>query len=129
MYVWKDVYPNLSVDIRFTRHLSLIRIDLCSKLALITKDNPFEPMIVLRPQSAFYKTFKDEVELTAQQARKLLEGLPGVRREGLDSSRAIELLRRLGVGVELSSGDGEAIVAMAFASDPPYGRPKLGPAL
>ncbi len=126
MCLWRGMYPKLTVDIRFTKQISLIRIDLCDRLALFTRDNLVGPMIIFRPHSPFYKTFKDEVGLTAQFARRLVDGLPGITKDAVKPSGVSRLFTKLGVGLDVTSKDAGQILAMALSDDPPYGRPQLG---
>lgn len=129
MYAWKGAYPALDVDIRLTSHFSLIRVDLCPSFALITKDNPNEPMIALRSGSAFYKSFKDEVDLSASQSRTIAAGVSGIDSLQVDSNGIIALLQSLGVGVQPDPEAAARILDLVRDDTPPYSRPRVGKGL
>jgi len=129
LYMWKGRYPNLDVEIRFLDYLVLQRIDLSPKMALVTRDNPVEPMLVCTPGSALYQTYKDEIDISRKQSRALNSGVAGIPPTELSEERVLRLLSDLDVGVQTDVARVSGLLNIVKEETPPYGRPALGPGL
>lgn len=67
-YVWKEHEPALEISVALHHTVSLFRIDLSSRLAIITKEDPKEPALRYDAGTFFYTSYREELRMTRAQA-------------------------------------------------------------
>jgi hypothetical protein len=121
-YTWRAEEPLLNVEVGLHKTFSLLRIDLSSHLAVITKEDPLEPALKCDVGSFFYDSFLEDLRLTLQQARLLPKGPIGTPRAELTAADVQRLLGELGLQFPevLVAQDLEDIIAKVKDARNPY---------
>jgi len=121
-YTWRAEEPLLDVEVGLHKTFSLLRIDLSSHSAVITKEDPQEPALKCDVGSFFYDSFLEDLRLTLQQARRLSKGAIGTSRAQLTAADVQRLLDELGLKFPeaLVAQDLENIIARVKDAKNPY---------
>lgn len=120
-YAWKAKMPRLDVKVALMSTLSLFRVDLSSRVALITKEAKQEPAIKFDEGTIFYTTFRDDLALSFQQAKSLPDSVQCVPLEELTVACAKQLILDLGFGtLNLDAAAVQKIISIAQAKKNPY---------
>jgi hypothetical protein len=121
-YTWRAEEPLLDVEVGLHKTFSLLRIDLSSHSAVITKEDPLEPALKCDVGSFFYDSFLEDLRLTLQQARRLPKGAIGTSRAQLTAADVQRLLDELGLQFPqaLVAQDFENIIAKVKDAQNPY---------
>jgi len=120
-YAWKAQEPSLDIVVALIDTVSLFRIDLSSRLALITKEEPQEPALRCDEGTFFYKSFREDLLSSLQQARVLPKDINGIPLEQLSIEGVKDLLNKLGLeNQNLSDQAISEIITLAKKAENPY---------
>lgn len=121
-YAWKTQEPLLDITIALIEKVSLFRVDLSSRLALVTKEDPREPALRFDEGTIFYNSYKEDLRLSLKQARELPRDVAGPRLTELNEENVRELLQNIGlVTPVLEAQDIQSIIDIAQKAENPYG--------
>jgi len=96
IYAVKAKEPSLDITIGLLSALGVFRIDLSSRVALVTTEGQKDPALRCDEGTLFYKSFREDLNLSLQQARILPNNVKGVLVEELDATVLKTLLGDLG---------------------------------
>jgi hypothetical protein len=118
---WTVEEPMLDVKFALSSTFSIFRIDLSSKVVVITTEDVRNPAIVYHADSFQYGTYREQIRLATAQARVL----PPARQAQLFRDLAVENVRDLldGLGVrhrDLQDRDIQEVIRTARAPENPY---------
>jgi hypothetical protein len=118
-YVWAREEPLLEITVALKQTLSLFRLDMGTTMLVMTKEDPHEPALRCDSGTFFYRAFKDDFELTLEQARRLPPHR-GLARDDIEESSAIDFLSELGFDRTLLEPVIADVVALARNPKNPY---------
>ncbi len=119
-YAWKARVPSLDIKIALIDTLSLFRVDLSSRLALVTKEAKQEPALRFNEGTAFYAAYREDLRFTFEQATPLPK-VGFVPLEQVDKDNTKQLLGTLGFeALDLSEAEIQDILSTAKAAKNPY---------
>jgi hypothetical protein len=120
-YAWKAEIPRLDFKIALFDNLSLFRIDLSSRLALITKEAKQEPALKCDEESIFYTSFRQDLVLGFEQAKALPDNVACVPLRDLTLEHVRRFINDVGFG-NLNMDDSvlREITAIAKTAKNPY---------
>ena len=96
-YAWREKEPGLDITVGLIDSVSLFRVDLSSSLALITKEDPQEPALRCDSGTFFYRSYREDLLMSLQQARTLSAAVRTTLPEQLTTDAVKTLLVALGV--------------------------------
>lgn len=119
LYKWKD--PLLDVSICLKNNFSTLRIDLGSKSAIITKEDPKEPALICREESFLYRSYKSELQQTFKHFKQVNFDFQGsFKIAKLTGDEVSEILLNLGMKNGLTTSDSDAIAIIIKENHNPY---------
>jgi hypothetical protein len=120
-YAWKTQEPALNIKVALVNIVSLFRIDFSSNLVLITREDERQPALMCETSSLFYKSYREDLFVSFQQARVLPDNIKGIPLQSLDIRSVRDLIFDLDLsGQELSDSDINSIINMAKKAKSPY---------
>jgi hypothetical protein len=120
-FAWKAKHPALEVAVSLIQTVSLFRVDVSDRLALITKEDRREPALRCDSGTFFYDSYKEDLLLSAQQARPLPRHVRGQTLEAVNVEGVRALLTELGLaGQDLGEDSVREILRLAQAGENPY---------
>lgn len=96
-YAFKATEPSLEIEVGLLNTLSVYRVDLSSKLALITTEGIKDSAIKCDENSFYYQTYREDLLLSFQQSTALPTNVKGIPLEKLNVSLTKVLLNELGI--------------------------------
>lgn len=121
-YSWSAQEPFLEITIGLKQEWSLLRIDMSSRLALVTAEDAQYPALKCRADGFYYNVLREDFRLGLAQARQLPREVAGVPLEKLTPDTARAILGSLGLRIDrVSPVDVEEIVSIAKSPENPYG--------
>ena len=91
-YAWKAQEPSLNVTVALVDVMSLFRIDFSSRLAVITREDERQPALMCEANTLFYKSYREDLFISLQQARVLPNNVIGVPLQHLDLNNTKKLI-------------------------------------
>ncbi len=120
-YARKAQEPLLDITVALIDRVSLFRVDLSTRLAIITKEDPQEPALRFDQGTLFYDSYKEDLRLSLQQARALPNGVVGAPLAQLQQGNVADLLQRLGIrSPTITDEDIREIIGLVNKSENPY---------
>jgi hypothetical protein len=115
--VLKREQPFLDICVGLSSRVSPFRLDMTDSLVLITNEDQSAPCLRFDSGSVYYRLFRNELDVSFEQARKLtLDLTSGVLRSQLAPAVAREQLSRVGALVDnVSDAELEEIIKIACA--------------
>ncbi|WOD37773.1 hypothetical protein [Nodosilinea sp. E11] len=120
-YAWKAQEPALNITVALVDTVSLFRIDFSSRLVVITREDERQPALMCRSDSLFYKSYREDLFVSFQQAKILSNNILGVPFTLLDVESTRKILDDVGLGCrELSDSDIFEIISLSRRAENPY---------
>jgi hypothetical protein len=121
--IHRSLYPLLDIAIGLKNNFSTLRIDLSSKVAIITKEDKQEPALVCREGSFLYRTYKEEILQTFKEYRQLnlLANFPFTP-VNLTKENVAAILGELDIHAGLTDKDFEKIAVIVRENKNPYAK-------
>jgi hypothetical protein len=121
-YCWNEEEPLLEVTVALKNYCSLVRVDLGSRLALITTEDAKDPAIKCMAGSFYYNVFREDLRASLGQARELDRTANGVNFADLNPQSTRILLEGIGLRTDdLDDSDLAYISKTAQKPEDPYG--------
>jgi hypothetical protein len=121
-YSWSAQESFLEVTIGLKNEWSLLRVDMSSRLAIVTAEDAQYPALKCRADGFYYNVLREDFRLGLAQSRQLSKNVAGVPLERLTVDTARTILSQLGLRLDgLSSTDIEDAVRIAKKPENPYG--------
>ena len=98
-YAWSAREPLLDFTIAVHRNVSVYRIDLSSRLAIITKEDPREPALRCDAGTFFHGSYREDLKMARQQGTELDRRV----RHGTLEEATVESVRTLMKDISLST--------------------------
>ena len=120
-YAWQAQEPALDINVALIDTVSLFRIDLSSRLALITKEDPRELALKYNKGSLFYKSYLEDLRMHFRQACQIPKSVQGVPLKNLNIDNVKSLMSVLGLDNQnLSDTQISEIISLAQKAENPY---------
>lgn len=120
-YAWKAQEPALNIKVALVNVVSLFRIDFSSNLVLITREDERQPALMCETSSLFYKSYREDLVVSFQQARVLSDSVKGTYLQNLNTRSVRDLIFALGLDdQELSDADINNIINIVKKAESPY---------
>ena len=94
---WRESEPALDFTIALISTISLFRIDLSSRLGIVTKEDPKEPALRFNEGGFFYQSYREDLFMTLQQSQILPRDVIGIRLPALNHDSLKKMLVALGI--------------------------------
>jgi hypothetical protein len=121
VYSWKEQVPLLDISIALITSISLFRIDLSSKMVVITKEDKQEPGLKCDNDTFFYNSYLEELRLSFKQAKLLPSHVKGTIVSDLDTANIKDLLDKLGIlDKNLTDSKIDMIINLLKKGENPY---------
>ncbi|WP_461611940.1 hypothetical protein [Cytobacillus kochii] len=121
-YTWNKEQPLLGVTIGLINHYSMFRIDLSTKLVVITKEDPREPALMCKSDTFFFKSYHEDLRLSLSQSQILNEKIDGIPLSKINGERVKEFLTLLGFDISsFDNNDFNEISEKVREGENPYG--------
>lgn len=121
LFSWKQEQPLLNIQLALTDKVSLFRIDLYSKFALITQADPRAPGLKYEMGSLFYNSYREEARIRFHQSRKISDSINGVSFNELNHDKVKKLLSSLEFNIsDISNSEIDEIIDKARNPKSPY---------
>ncbi len=119
--IHKCNYPLLDLSICLKNNFSTLRIDLSSKMAILTKEDPKEPALVCREGSFLYRTYKEEILQTFKEYKPVNTSInfPYLLAT-LTKENVQEIVQQLNLGSSLIDHDYQRITEIIKSNEKPY---------
>jgi hypothetical protein len=119
-YSWRAEEPRLDLEIGLSDKVSIFRVDLSSKAAIVTTPGVRKPALKFDSGSSFYNLFREDIISLHEQAR-ILPKLPGIPFQQLNLNNTKKILQGLGLDLsDLIDEDIDNIANMARKAENPY---------
>lgn len=119
--LYKNEFPLLELTICLKNNFSTLRIDISSKVAIITKEDPSEPALVCREGSFLYRTYKEELLQTFKEYKIVDTNVSFPYKASIITGKqAKEVAEKLRIGIDLDDDDFEDIATIIRTQDNPY---------
>jgi len=119
-YSWRAEEPRLDLEIGLSDKVSIFRVDLSSKAAVVTTPGVRKPALKFDSDSPFYNLFREDVISLHEQSR-ILPALRGIPFKQLNLSNTKKILQDLGVDLsDLVDADINKVADMARTAENPY---------
>jgi hypothetical protein len=121
--IHKSHYPLLDIAIGLKNNFSTMRIDMSSKVAIITKEDKQEPALVCREGSFLYRTYKEEILQTFKEYKQV-NTLPEFEfsLKDLTVDNVREVIEKLCLSDGLSNDDYVKVHTFLKENKNPYGK-------
>lgn len=121
-YSWKSREPRLQLEMSLSDKVSIFRIDLSSKSAIVTTPGARKPALKFDSSSSFYNLFLEEVNSVHSQSRLLpTEKRLSLRNRIPEADTIGNFLESLSLNTsDLTNDDLISIAKMALAGENPY---------
>lgn len=121
-YSYKATEPSLEITVGLLSTLSVHRIDLSSRIAVITSEGSKDSALRCDESSFHYKTYREDLLLSLQQARVLPAHVKGVALEQLSVANVKKILLDLGFESHgMTDKNIEEIISKTRKARNPYG--------
>lgn len=121
-YSWKREQPLLDLTIGLIDHYSMFRIDLSTKLVVITKEDTSEPALMCEKDTFFFKSYLEDLRLSLNQSQILNEKEEGISFNELDGEKIRDFITSLGLETSiLEDDDFKEIAEIVKKGENPYG--------
>lgn len=118
---WSSQEPFLDITIGLKQEWSVLRVDMSSRLALVTVEDTRYPALKCGADGFYYNILREDFRLRLSQTRKVPMDVVGVAFEELTPDTARRTLGTLGLRLDgLSASDLQRIVALARTPENPY---------
>jgi hypothetical protein len=119
-FIWKTQQPLLKIRIGLKDHFSLLRMDISTTRAILTKENPQDPAILYEHGTFFYDAYYQDLILGFDQCISLDMTKPFVQEDHLTVSEITNLLISLGLYTHIDDNDIQAIQQIVKNRRNPY---------
>jgi hypothetical protein len=121
-YSWKKEQPLLDLKIGLIDHYSMFRMDLSTKLLVITKEDTSEPALMCEKDTFFFKSYLEDLRLSLRQSQILNEDVDGIPFNELNGVNIRNFINSLGLDISIfNNEDFNDIAEMVKKGDNPYG--------
>lgn len=121
-YSWKKEQPLLEVTIGLIDHYSMFRIDLSTKLAVITKEDTSEPALMCEEETFFFKSYLEDLRLSLRQSNILNKDIEGIPFNELNEVKIRKFINSLEFNTStLDDDDFYDILNLVKEGENPYG--------
>jgi hypothetical protein len=121
-YSWKREQPLLDLTIGLINHYSMFRIDLSTKLLVITKEDTSEPALMCEKDTFFFKSYLEDLRLSLSQSQILNVNVEGILFNELNGEKIRNFLTSLRLDISILDGeDLNDIAEMVKKGENPYG--------
>ncbi|WP_221390164.1 hypothetical protein [Dyadobacter sp. NIV53] len=119
--IYKCNYPLLDLSICLKNNFSTLRIDLSSKTAIITKEDPKEPALICREGSFLYRTYKEEILQTFKEYKPINTSINfPYQLQTLTTENVHDIINQLNLDSGLTVNDYEKITEILRSTEKPY---------
>ncbi|MFA6275779.1 MAG: hypothetical protein WC622_03470 [Pedobacter sp.] len=119
--IYKCKYPLLDLTICLKNNFSTLRIDVSSKTAIITKEDPKEPALVCRQGSFLYRTYKEEILQTFKEYKPVNTSINfAYQLDTLSADDVKNMISQLNLNSSLVDNDYLDIVKIIKSKEKPY---------
>lgn len=121
-YSWKREQPLLELTIGLINHYSMFRIDLSTKLVVITKEDTSEPALMCEKDTFFFKSYLEDLRLSLRQSQILNENVEGIPFNELSGEKIKNFIISLGFDIDiLDDDDFIELAEIVKKGENPYG--------
>lgn len=121
IYSTKATYPSIEITLGFMEALSVFRVDMSPKMALLTTEGHQDPAIKCKAGSHLYKSLREDFSLNLQQAWVLPSNIKGIPAKEFDVAKVKNILGELGIlEHQLTDSAINEIINLVRKSKDPY---------
>ncbi|MEU8633236.1 hypothetical protein AB0C38_13770 [Amycolatopsis sp. NPDC048633] len=121
-YSWSAQESFLEITVGLKNEWSLLRVDMSSRLAIVTAEDAQYPALKCRSDGFYYNILREDFRLGLAQARQLPKSVAAVPLKELNSENAQKIFGELSLRLDgLSPSDVGEIVRIAKKPENPYG--------
>lgn len=121
-YCLKEEQPRLDIKIGLKDYFSILRTDISSDLAIITKENPKDVALIYKKNSVFYNAQFEEINHLLNQLNSFEVNIEFTTKELISIESIKELLLKLKLNLDFSDEEYNQLINIIKSSKNPYGK-------
>lgn len=120
-YAWAHQEPLIDLTVILINQISVFRIDLSSRVVLITKEDPLDPALKYDANTLFYNSYKQELVTRGSQGQSLPKGISFISLEKLNVESMQNLVKTLDIKRDFDKDlDYQRIIKICQGAKNPY---------